>query len=42
MIIIKRFGENNALVRKYIDIYKFWGLAGGGLHGPPYIFVYYS
>ena len=31
MIIIMRFGENNVLVPKYIDIYKFFmGSQGGG------------
>ena len=29
------FGENNVLWQKYIDIYKFWGVAGG-IHGPLY------
>ena len=29
-----RFGENNALCPKYIDIYEFWGY----VHIPPYIF----
>ena len=37
MIIIMRFGENNVLAPKYIDIYQFRGFTGG-LHGPPYIF----
>ena len=34
-----RFGENNVLGTKYIDIhvYQFWGFVGG-LHGPHYIF----
>ena len=38
MIIIMRFGENNVLGPKYINIYTFWGFAGEGLHGRPYIF----
>ena len=29
-IIIMRFGENNVLCLKYIDIYEFWGVRGGG------------
>ena len=29
MIIIMRFGENNVLCPKYIDIYKFGGVWGG-------------
>ena len=29
-IIIMRFGENNVLCPKYIDIYEFWGVQGGG------------
>ena len=33
MIIIMRFGENNVLCSKYINIYEFWGV-----HDPPYIF----
>ena len=24
-----RFGENNVLCPKYIDIYEFWGVQGG-------------
>ena len=32
-----RFGENNILCQKYIDIYEFWGY-GGDAHIPPYIF----
>ena len=30
MIIILRFGENNVLCSKYINIYEFWGVWGGG------------
>ena len=30
MIIIMRFDENNVLGLKYIDIYQFRGLVGGG------------
>ena len=30
MIIIMRFAEKNVFGPKYIDIYKFWGFAGGG------------
>ena len=41
MIIIMRFGENNVLCPKYIDIYEFWGVWGDIL-GPPYVFLYYS
>ena len=42
-MIIMRFGENNALGLKYIDIYKFQGLAvGGGLHSSPYNFCVYK
>ena len=33
-----RFGENNVLCPKYIDIYEFWGVRGGDIHIPPYIF----
>ena len=36
-IIIMRFGENNVLCLKYIDIYEFGGY-GGDVHIPPYIF----
>ena len=28
MIIIMRFGKNNVLCPKYIDIYEFWGIQG--------------
>ena len=28
MIIIMRFGENNVLFPKYINIYEFWGVRG--------------
>ena len=38
VLIIMRFREDNVLGLKYIDIYKFWGFVGGGLHGPSYIF----
>ena len=40
MIIIMRFGENNVLCPKYIDIYEFWGYGGlgGNIHIPQYIF----
>ena len=31
VIIISRFGENNDLGPKYIDIYKFRGVRGGGV-----------
>ena len=37
MIIIIRFGENNVLCQKYIDIYEFLGVWGDVLI-PPYIF----
>ena len=37
MKIIMRFGENNVLGPKYIDIYEFWGVWGGHT-----FFVYYS
>ena len=37
VIIILRFGVNNVLGSKYIDIYQFRGLEGG-LHGSPNIF----
>ena len=33
VIIILRFGENNVLGPKYIDIYQFRGLAEGEVHG---------
>ena len=32
-----RFGKNNVLGPKYIDIYEFWGV-WGDIHIPPYIF----
>ena len=32
-----RFGENNFLCPKYIDIYEFGGY-GMGVHIPPYVF----
>ena len=38
MIIIKRFGKNNALCPKCIDIYKFWGGYVGDERGTLYIF----
>ena len=28
VVIIMRFGENNILCPKYIDIYQFWGVHG--------------
>ena len=31
MIIIMRSDENNVLGPKYIDIYQFWGVVGGGV-----------
>ena len=37
MIIIMRFGANNVLCPKYIDIYEFQGYRGD-VHGPLYIF----
>ena len=37
MIIIMKFGENNVLCLKYINIYEFLGV-GGDVHIPPYIF----
>ena len=38
MKIIMRFGENNVLCSKYIDIHEFQCVRGGGdEHGPPYI-----
>ena len=37
MIIIMRFGENNVLCPKYIDIYEFGGYEWN-VHIPPYIF----
>ena len=33
-----RFGENNVLCPKYINIYEFWEVQGD-VHGPPYIFL---
>ena len=43
MIIIMGFGENNVLLPKYIDIYKFPGWPGGVcVLGSPYILVFYS
>ena len=35
-----RFGENNVLCPKYIDIYEFQGV-WGDVHGPPYIFFFF-
>ena len=32
-----RFGENNVLCPKYINIYEFWGV-WGAVHIPKYIF----
>ena len=32
VIIIVRFGENNVLGPKYINIYKFWRFVGGVIH----------
>ena len=29
MIIIIRFGKNNVLCLKYIDVYEFWGVREG-------------
>ena len=39
-----RFGENNVLGPKYIDVlYQFQGLVGGEeVYGSPKFFVYYS
>ena len=37
MIIIMRFGENNVLCPKYIDIYEFQWVRGD-VHGPPNFF----
>ena len=37
MMIIMRFGENNVLCPKYIDIYEFQ-VVRGAVHGPLYIF----
>ena len=43
VIIIRRFAENNILGPKYIDIYKFGGLAGGGGNMVHHVFfVYYT
>ena len=33
-----RFGENNVLCSKYIDIYEFWGVRGGDVRIPLYNF----
>ena len=33
-----RFGENNVLCPKYIDIYEFEGGTGGDVHIPLHIF----
>ena len=38
VIVITRFGENNVLCPKYIGICEFWGVQGGEVHIPPYIF----
>ena len=39
MIIIMRFGENNVLCPKYVDIYEFGRVQGGGdVHILPFIF----
>ena len=38
LIIIMRFGKNNILCPKYINIYEFQGVMGGDIHGPPFIF----
>ena len=42
MIIIIRFGKNNVLCPKYIDIYEFRRVRGGRtvMHGPPYNFFF--
>ena len=40
MIIIMRFGENNVLCPKYIDIYMNFGGTGGDVHIPQYIFLF--
>ena len=40
VIIIMRFGENNVLGPKYINIYEFGGRFGRDLHIPPYIFLF--
>ena len=40
--IIMRFGESNVLGSKYIDIYKFRGLAWGDHMVHLSFFVYYS
>ena len=37
-MIIMRFGENNVLCPKYIDIYEFRGGTEGDVQRPPYIF----
>ena len=38
IIIIMRFGENNVLCPKYINIYEFGRGVWGDVHNPPYIF----
>ena len=37
-----RFGENNVLCPKYIDIYEFWGVRGGTYIFHRTFFVYYK
>ena len=38
VIIIMRFSENNVLGTIYINIYQFWGVCGGWLHGSHFIY----
>ena len=40
VIIIMRFGENNVVEPKYIDVYKFRGLAGRGKYMVHLIFLF--
>ena len=38
VMIVLRFGENNVVGPKYINIYEFWGGFEGDVHISPYIF----
>ena len=37
-----RFGENNVVCPKYIDIYEFWGVWGGCTYSTVHFLAYYS
>ena len=36
--MIMRFGKNNVLCSKFIDLYEFWGVRGRDIHIKPNIF----